>query len=90
MRFSIVITKFWVIIEKKSSSIKALHERELCNRSRTHEQSFVLLYRVTTMGIDNILMRTFEVYSSMLYQGDYLLVNACYLWEISLNLGVFV
>jgi hypothetical protein len=40
----------------KSNPGIALYESELCSRSRTSEQTFVSVYRVYSVSIDNILM----------------------------------
>jgi hypothetical protein len=44
VKFTIVITQFWITVANELSSVNTLHDRKLCSRSRTDEQSFIQCY----------------------------------------------
>jgi hypothetical protein len=50
----------------------------------TSEQSFISVYRVYSVSIDNIFMWIYEAYY-ILYKEDSFL---CYSWEMAINVGL--
>jgi hypothetical protein len=52
------IKQFWVTM---ITDFRALHERKICSRSRTSQQSFVSVDLVYSVNIDNILMQICDI-----------------------------
>jgi hypothetical protein len=73
----------------KFSIVNTLHGRELCSTSRMSEKSFVCV--VSKMWV-LLIFRCGHVKCSVLYKGDCLrlIICACYLLEVTLNVGLDV
>jgi hypothetical protein len=71
------------------SRLTTWHERNTCSKSRRSEQSFVSMYRVYSVSIDNIL---YDVWSVVYYIKEmvWLKICGCYSWELALSIGVDV